>query len=147
VTTPSTPPVEPAAQQSCPIPLKEPATSGGLQSLIDFAPAFGQFSAEAFAAASAYQPALQLLGPILAQYPKIAPKITPLIVPLLAQWQHVLDSLYALIAPHYAPYRTAVLVAEGKLAAALAPYAQKLADSALGGCIVDLEAALVNDTT
>lgn len=135
-----------AAQQPCPIPLKEPDQSGGLQSLIDFAPAFGQFSAEAFAAASAYQPALQLLGPILAQYPDLAPRITPLVGPLLAQWQKVLDSLYRLIGPYYAPYRTQVLDAEGKLAAALAPYAQKLANSPLGGCIVDVEAALVQDT-
>ena len=146
-TAPTTPPVQTSTQQACPIALKEPAASGGLQSLIDFAPAFGQFSAEAFAAAAAYQPALQLLGPILAQYPKLAPKITPLVGPLLAQWEKVLDSLYALLGPYYSPYRTQVLDAEGKLAAALAPYAQKLANSALGGCIVDVEAALVQDTT
>ncbi|MDT4937126.1 MAG: hypothetical protein QOG80_797 [Pseudonocardiales bacterium] len=136
----------PTGRPDCPIPLKKPATAGGLQSLIDVAPAFGQFSAEAFAAASAYQPALQLLGPILARYPTLAPSLTPVLGPLLAQWQQVLNSIFTLLNPYYAPYRTQVLTAESQLAAALAPYAQRLADSALGGCVVDLEAALVSDT-
>jgi hypothetical protein len=138
--------VDTTAQQACPIPLQQPTQSGGLQSLIDFAPAFGPLSAEAFAAAAAYQPALQLLGPILAQYPTIAPKVEPALAPLLNQWQHVLDSLYGLLGPYYTPYRTNILQGESTLATALAPYAQRLASSALGGCVVDLEAALVNDT-
>lgn len=130
----------------CPIPLAEPARSGGLQTLISYAPAFGPFRDEAFAAASAYQPLLQLLGPILAQYPQIAPKIEPAFAPFLSAFAGLLDQGYALLAPLYAPHREAVLDAESKLAAALAPYAQKLATSALGGCLVDLEAALVQDT-
>jgi hypothetical protein len=145
-TAPSESPAPSIAAATCPIPLEPPAKSGGLQSLIDFAPAFGEFSAEAFAAASAYQPALQLLGPILAQYPSIAPKIEPLIGPLLTQWEGLLDTVFQLIAPYYAPHRTQVLEAEAKLADALAPYAQKLIASPLGACVVDLEAALVNDT-
>ncbi|RNL79848.1 hypothetical protein [Nocardioides marmorisolisilvae] len=130
----------------CPIPLKEPAASGGLQTLISYAPAFGPFRDEAFAAASAYQPLLQLLGPILAQYPQLAPKVEPAFAPFLAAFAGLLDQGYTLLAPLYAPHREAVLDAESKLAAALAPYAQKLATSALGGCVVDLEAALVQDT-
>jgi hypothetical protein len=131
---------------ACPIPLRTPAQSGGLQSLIAFAPAFGPLKAEAFAAASAYQPALQLIGPILAQYPAYAPTIEPLLDPLLTAWEHVLDSVYGLLAPFYGPYRTSVLQAETKFAAALAPVAEKLADSPLGGCVIDLEAALTGDT-
>lgn len=131
----------------CPIALKEPARSGGLQTLIAYAPAFGPFRDEAFAAASAYQPLLQLLGPILAQYPQIAPKIEPALAPFLTAFAGLLDQGYTLLAPLYAPHREAVLDAESKLAAALAPYSQKLATSALGGCVVDLEAALVQDTS
>jgi hypothetical protein len=145
---PSSPPSVPpsAAAATCPIPLQPPAQNGGLQSLISFAPAFGDFTSEAFAMAAAYQPALQLIGPILAQYPSLAPRIDPLVTPLLNQWQGVETPVYALIAPYYTPHRTQVLDAESKLAAALAPYAQKLANSALGACVVDLEAALMNDT-
>ena len=144
--TPTGPTAQPDEQQPCAIPLKTPAQSGGLQSLISFAPAFGPFKAEAFAMAAAYQPALQLLGPILAKYPALAPKIEPVLAPLLTQWEHVLDSLFTFLSPYYSTFRPTVLQDEAKLAAVLAPYAQKLANSALGGCVVDLEAALVQDT-
>jgi hypothetical protein len=126
--------------------LARPDTNGGLQSLISLAPAFGPFRDEAFAMAAAYQPALELLGPILAKYPALAPKVEPLLAPLLTQFEDLAHQLFALIEPYYAPHRAAVLDAESKLAATLAPYARTLADSALGGCIVDLEAALVHDT-
>ncbi|MFL6157403.1 MAG: hypothetical protein ACJ72D_15020 [Marmoricola sp.] len=135
-----------ATVAKCPIALKEPARSGGLQTLIAYAPAFGPFRDEAFAAASAYQPLLQLLGPILAQYPQIAPEVEPALAPFLTEFARLLDQGYTLVAPLYAPHREAVLDAESKLAAALAPYSQKLATSALGSCVVDLEAALVQDT-
>ena len=59
----------------------------------------------------------------------------------------LLDQGFALIAPYYTPHRQAVLEAEGKLAAALAPYAQKLVSSPLGGCVVELQAALLEDST
>lgn len=143
-TPPASQPSAPAG--TCPIPLQPPAQTGGLQSLISFAPAFGDFTSEAFAMAAAYQPALELIGPILAQYPALAPKVGPLVTPLLDQWQGVETSVYALIAPYYTPHRTQVLDAEAKLAGVLAPYAQQLANSPLGACVVDLEAALVNDT-
>jgi hypothetical protein len=136
----------PPSAPNCPLPLKPPAQTGGLQSLIGFAPAFGPFSAEAFAAASAYQPLLQLLGPILAQYPAIGAKIQPELNAFLAPWEKVLNAVYTLIAPAYAPHRQQILTAETKLASALAPYSEKLAASPLGGCLVDVEAALVHDT-
>ena len=140
----STPPVVTAAA-NCPIPLAKPVTNGGLQSLIDFAPAFGPFEAEAFAMASAYQPVLQLLGPILAQFPALETQFQPQITALLTPFQNVLNSVYSIIAPLYSPYREQVLTAETKFAAFLAPYAQSLANSPLGGCVVDVEAALVGD--
>jgi hypothetical protein len=137
---------EPTRVARCPIGIKEPTTSGGLQTLIAYAPAFGPFRDEAFAAASAYQPLLQLLGPILAKYPEIAPEVEPALTPFLSAFAGLLDQGYTLIAPLYAPYREGFLAAESKLAAALAPYAQKLATSPLGGCVVALQAALVEDT-
>jgi hypothetical protein len=140
----STPPVV-TAVANCPIPLAKPAVNGGLQSLIDFAPAFGPFSAEAFAMASAYQPVLQLLGPILAQFPALETKFQPQITALLTPFQNVLNSVFSIVAPLYSPYREQVLTAETTFAAFLAPYAESLANSPLGGCVVDVEAALVGD--
>ena len=148
-TSPAPPPTSspsPTPTANCPLPLKPPEQSGGLQSLIDFAPAFGPFSAEAFAAASAYQPLLQLLGPILAQYPVIGARIQPELNAFLAPWEHLLEAVFSVIQPAYEPHRQQVLSAETALASSLAPYAEKLATSPLGGCLVDLEAALVNDT-
>lgn len=137
-------PEEPAVRIArCPIEIKEPESNGGLQSLVDFAPAFGPFSAEAFAAASAYQPLLQVIGPVLAQYPKYADQLQPALAPLLGAWQQALDSGFALLGPLYAPYRTQVLEAESKLAAALAPYSKELAASPLAGCLVELQDALL----
>lgn len=130
----------------CPIDVVEGGpekNAGGLQSLIPFAPAFGPFSAEAFAAAAVYQPALQLIGPLLSQYPKLAPVLEPALTPLLDAFGSGATSLFDLISPLYAPYRTQVLEAEGKLAAALAPFSRQLAGSALGGCVIELQNALL----
>ncbi|MCW2752419.1 MAG: Histidine kinase [Aeromicrobium sp.] len=141
-----TPPPDDFVAAKCPIALPEPAHDGGLQSLITLAPAFGPFKDEAFAAAAAYQPLLQLLGPILAQYPNLVPTVEPVLDPLLGAWEGLLDQGFALLGPYYAPYRQQVLKAESDLATALAPYSQALAASPLASCLVDLEAALVNDT-
>lgn len=130
----------------CVIPIKEPATSGGLQTLIGFAPAFGPFKDEAFAAATLYQPVLQLLGPILAKYPEIAPRIEPALTPFLDAFSGLLTQTFNLIAPLYTPYRQDILKAEAELAAALTPFVQKLATSPLGGCIVELQAVLLEDS-
>ncbi|MGN6722482.1 MAG: hypothetical protein ACTHJM_07710 [Marmoricola sp.] len=135
-----------AGPAACPIKLQKPTQQGGLQSLISLAPAFGPFSAEAFAAASAYQPLLQLIGPILAQYPSLEPTLAPVVTPLVTSFASGSNALFALLNPLYAPYRTQVLQQESKLAAYFAPYAEKLANSPLGGCIVDLEAGLVSAT-
>lgn len=95
--------------------------------------------------ASAYQPVLQLLGPILAQYPTLAANAQPEINAFLKPWENLVNAVFGLIEPYYAPYRQQVLTAETKFAAFLAPYADKLASSPLGGCLVDVEAALVGD--
>lgn len=142
---PGTPPAT-ARIARCTIPIKEPTTSGGLQTLIGFAPAFGPFKDEAFAAAAVYQPVLQLLGPILAKYPQIAPKIEPAMAPFLDAFAGLLNQTFTLIAPLYTPYRQDVLAAEAQLAAALAPIVQSLATSPLGGCIVELQAVLLEDS-
>jgi hypothetical protein len=141
------PAVQVAALGKCPLKLSTPKEMGGVQSLVAFAPAFGPFSAEAFAAAAAYQPELELLGPILAQYPQFAPIVAPLLKPVLSLFATGSNSLFAVIEPLYKPYRTQVLSAETKLAAALAPYSAKVAGTPMAGCVVDLEAALVGDTS
>lgn len=130
----------------CPVAIARPADIGGVQSLVSLAPAFGPFSAEAFAAAAAYQPELELLGPILAEYPKLADSLKPALRPLLTLFGTGSNGLFNLIAPLYSPHRTQVLKAETRLATELAPYSAKLAATPLAGCVVDLEAALVGDT-
>jgi len=67
--------------------------------------------------------------------------------PFITAIGNLMNTLFGAIDPYYAPYRTKVLQAETQLASFLAPYAEKLADSPLGGCVIDLEAALVGDTT
>jgi hypothetical protein len=141
------PAVQIASIGKCPITLSTPKNMGGVQSLVAFAPAFGPFSAEAFAAAAAYQPELELLGPILAEYPQLAPVLAPLLKPVLSLFATGSNSLFAVIEPLYKPYRTQVLSAETQLAAAIAPYSAKLAGTPLAGCVVDLEAALVGDAS
>lgn len=142
----TSPPITDSEIGACPYKLATPKEMGGLQSLVTFAPAFGPFSAEAFAAASAYQPELELLGPILAQYPGLAPKLSPLMTPLLSLFAEGSNKLFDLISPVYSPNRKQVLESETKLAAFFAPYSEKLAGSPVAGCVVDLEAALVGDT-
>jgi hypothetical protein len=140
------PPITAAEIGKCPVKLDKPAQMGGVQSLVPFAPAFGPFSAEAFASAAAYQPELELLGPILAEYPTFAPKVAPLLNPVLSLFATGSNGLFNVISPLYSPHRTAVLAAETKLATFFAPYSKKLVGQPLAGCVVDLEAALVGDT-
>lgn len=128
---------------ACPIKLTDNNQSGGLQSLVQFAPAFGPFTPEAFAAASAYQPLLELVGPLLAQYPQLAPVIGPYAAQFVVTAAQGTGLLGQLVAPLYGPYKNQVVTAETKLAAALAPYSESLAYSPLGGCVVELENALV----
>lgn len=130
----------------CPVKVAKHDASGGLQSLIPFAGAFGPFKPEAFAAASAYQPLLQLIGPILAEYPKAEPVVGPALTPMLDAFGSLLAKGYQASEPLYGPQREQVVQQETKLATALAPYSQKLAYSKLGGCVVELENALITDT-
>lgn len=136
--TTSAPPPSP-----CPVPLQSPSSNGGLQSLIGYAPAFGSFTSEAFAGASAYAPVLTLVGPVLAQYPTAAPVVEPVVLPLLAQWEQVLKAGYGVVGPYYSPYRASFLAAETALATTLAPYSQQLASSAAASCLIDLQYTLI----
>lgn len=132
---------------ACPIELTKADDSGGLQSLIPFAPAFGPLEPEAFAAAAAYQPVLQLVGPILAQYPALEPVIGPSVTTFVTDFGAALTSGYSVLSPLYEPYRQQVLDDETKLAAQLAPYSEDLVDSKLGGCVVEVENALIADAS
>lgn len=131
----------------CPLPLQSPSSNGGLQSLVGYAPAFGPFTGEAFAAASAYAPVLTLVGPVLAQYPLAAPYVEPVVDPLLAAWEQVAASGYGVVGPYYSPYRDQFIAAETRLATTLAPYSQSLASSAAASCVIDLQYALVSQAT
>lgn len=128
----------------CPLPLESPSSNGGLQSLVTYAPVFGPFTGEAFAAASAYAPVLTLVGPVLAQYPTAAPVIEPLVFPLLASWGQVADAGYQVVGPFYSPYRDDFIAAETQLATALAPYSQSLASSAVASCLINLQYTLIS---
>jgi hypothetical protein len=134
----------PTVTATCPLGLKVPTETGGLQSLISLAPAFGPFSAEAFAAAGAYAPLLTLLGPILAEYPALAPKFASFTNPLVAVFAAITTAGFGLLSPLYGPYREKVLDAESKLAAAFAPYANQLVNSPVGGCAIAVESLLLD---
>lgn len=127
----------------CPLPVESPSSNGGLQSLIGFAPVFGPFTSEAFAPAAAYAPVLTLVGPVLAQYPTVAPVIEPLVTPLLEAWEQVLAAGYGVVGPYYSPYREQFIDAETQLATALAPYSQSLASSVVASCIIDVQYTLI----
>ena len=138
----TTPPATAAVLPACPLPLPATTASGGLQSLIGFAPLFGPFSAEAFASAAAFQPVLELFGPFLVAFAKDYAPVQPQLAPLLAQVESFENEGYSLISPLYGPYRTKFLTAETALATALAPVASALVDNPASACVVDLEGVL-----
>jgi hypothetical protein len=117
--------------------------TGGLQSLVGFAPAFGPWSSEAFAMAPAYAPLLQLVGPVIGALAAQSPQAAPVLTPLLNAVQSLSTQGYNALAPAYGPYRNQMLTEETMLASALAPYSEQLANSAAGTCLVDLESLLV----
>jgi len=86
-----------------------------------------------------------MLGPILAKYPDLATKLAPVLTPLSAT-SRTCSTPASTCLPRSTRRSVPGREAETKLAAALAPYSQQLATAALGGCIVDVEAALVGDT-
>ncbi len=132
----------PSDLPACPLGLKSPANPGGLQSLIPFAPFFGPFSSEAFAAAPLFQPFLQAIGPFLvafaAQYQTAAPSLAPLV----AQLESLENEGFTVLSPLYGPYRAQVLAAESSLATALAPFTKAVALNQGTSCLVDIEATL-----
>ena len=135
-----------SATVQCPLGLPAAANSGGLQSLVAFAPAFGPWSSEGFALAPAYAPLLQLFGPVIAELVAQSPQAAPVLDPVLSTLQSLDTQGYTALSPLYGPYREQMLSAETQLASALAPYSEQLANSAAGSCLVDLESMLVSQT-
>ncbi|HEX6395704.1 MAG TPA: hypothetical protein VFZ97_19905 [Acidimicrobiales bacterium] len=140
----STPPPNTPPPAVCPLPLSPATSSGGLQSLVGFAPAFGPFASEGFALAPAYAPLLQLFGPVISKLAAESPQGAPVLDRLLATLQTLSTSGYTTVAPFYGPYRTQFLTVETQIANTLAPYSEQLAGSQAGVCLVDLESAAVN---
>jgi hypothetical protein len=148
-TTPATstvPVVTAKALPACPLGLSAPANSGGLQSLIGFAPVFGPFSAEAFASAAAFQPVLELIGPFLVAFANAYAPYAASFAPLLNTVETLENLGYtSLLAPLTAPYQTELLTAETQLATALAPGASALLDNPASACVVDIEGLLTGN--
>jgi hypothetical protein len=145
--TTTTPPgtlPSPPQVAACPLGLPPATQSGGLQSLIGLEPLFGPFAAEAFAMAPAFQPLLQLLGPVLAEYPGLSTQLQPVLGPLLADWEVLANAGNAVILPLYGPYQRQFLEYETQFAALIAPYAEKAAGSPWAACAVDLEGELTS---
>jgi hypothetical protein len=130
----------------CPLGLAPASNTGGLQSLVVFAPAFGPWSSEGFALAPAYAPLLQLFGPVIAQLAAQSPQAAPVLDPVLTTLETLATQGYTTVSPLYGPYREQMLGAETQLASALAPYSEQLANSAAGSCLVDLESLLVSQS-
>jgi hypothetical protein len=126
--------------------LSAPTNSGGLQSLIGFAPVFGPFSAEAFASAAAFQPVLELIGPFLVAFANAYAPYATSFAPLLNAVETLENLGYTtLIEPFSAAYQTQLLTAETQLATALAPGASALLDNPASSCVVDIEGLLTGD--
>jgi hypothetical protein len=142
VTPPASSAPTPAVLSTCPLPLPAAGVSGGLQSLVGFAPLFGPFTSEAFAAAPVFQPVFELFGPFLVAFANAYAAGEPSIAPLVNAVQTLETSGYAVISPLYGPYRSKFLDAESDLATALKPYATALVASPAAACVVDIEGAL-----
>ena len=135
------------ALPACPLGLSAPTNSGGLQSLIGFAPVFGPFSAEAFASAAAFQPVLELIGPFLVAFANAYAPYATSFAPLLNAVESLENLGYTtLIEPFSAAYQTQLLTAETQLATALAPGASALLDNPASSCVVDIEGLLTGDS-
>lgn len=136
-----------AVFQACPVPLPSPGPQddGGLRSIVPLAPAFGPFSAEAFAPASAYQPFLQVLGPLLARYPQLHEDLAPALDPLVKAFGTGAQGLFDLVEPLYGPRRQQFVQQLADLGEALAPLSEQAAYSPIGGCLVALQAAILPD--
>lgn len=136
-----------AVFKACPVPLPSPGPQddGGLRSIVPLAPAFGPFSAEAFAPASAYQPFLQVLGPLLARYPQLHEDLAPALDPLVKAFGTGAQGLFDLVEPLYGPRRQQFVQQLANLGDALAPLSEQAAYSPIGGCLVALQAAILPD--
>jgi hypothetical protein len=133
---------EPPAIPTCPLPLTAPAEPGGLASIVGLAPLFGPFSSEAFAAAPAFQPMLQDIGPFLVAFADAYATEQPSVAPFVTQVESLENAGFSLVSPYYGPYRSKFLAAEAALATALAPEVKTLAANAATSCVIDIEGML-----
>ncbi len=128
--------------KQCALGLPPPARNGGLQSLIGLVPAFGPFSAEAFAFAPAYEPLLKVFGPFLPLLNDVAVTNDPAYAPLIELLQKLEGTGFEALQPIYGPYRPAVLDAAKTLANTFAPGTKALAEAPGIECIQALEGLL-----
>ncbi|WP_457062068.1 hypothetical protein [Mycobacteroides abscessus] len=133
--------------QPCPFgwPAPGPDEQGGLASLIDVAPAAGVFSSEAFAPATAYEPILKMMGPVLARISPLLSRHPWAIDQFVTRFQTVMVRILEAILPYYGPYRNDVLKAEGDLAKALTPFLESLYNTPTAQCLVAWEAQRIRD--
>ncbi|MBA0048042.1 hypothetical protein [Mycobacterium sp. NPDC050853] len=131
----------------CPFgwPAPGPDEQGGLASLIDVAPAAGVFSSEAFAPATAYEPILKMMGPVLARISPLLSRHPWGIDQFVTRFQTVMVRILEAILPYYGPYRGDVLKAEGDLAKALTPFLESLYNTPSAQCLVAWEAQRIRD--
>jgi hypothetical protein len=148
-------PAAPAADRGLPIstvapcpfgwPAPGPDEQGGLASLIAVAPAAGVFSSEAFAPATAYEPILKMMGPVLARISPLLSRHPWAIDQFVTRFQTVMVRVLEAIMPYYGPYRNKVLDAEGDLARALTPFLESLYNTPSAQCLVAWEAQRIRD--
>jgi hypothetical protein len=93
--------------------------------------------------APAYQPILQLFGPLVAEFASESTGAEPTYGPLLSVMEELDQAGYNFLSPLYGPHRQQVLTAETQLATILAPYSSSLPNTAAGSCLIDLEGVLV----
>lgn len=131
----------------CPFgwPAPGPDEQGGLASLIDVAPAAGVFSSEAFAPATAYEPILKMMGPVLARISPLLSRHPWAVDQLVTRFNTVSIRILEAILPYYGPYRNKVLDAEGDLAKALTPFLESLYNTPTAQCLVAWEAQRIRD--
>lgn len=132
-----------SAALSCPLPLTEPPTGGGVASLTPLLPLFGPFSAEAFAMLPAFEPLFPLMGPLMVAGQGYLEQMDPAIALLIAIAGPLEDAGFEVLAPFYEPYRQGFLDNEAAIADALAPLGEALAGTPGAGCLPALEALLL----
>lgn len=130
---------EPLGPVACPLGLPPPSRTGGLASLVPLVPAFGPYSAEAFAMAPAYEPLIELFGPFVWVFGEALATHEETLAPAIAALRDLEDAGFERLDPLYGPYRPEVLASLASLADTLTPYTEQLAASPAAACLIALE--------